>query len=38
MQNFFAIVNALAAEAAADAVASDGQHHFNQPELDLLDR
>ncbi|ORY76907.1 tRNA synthetases class I (C) catalytic domain-domain-containing protein [Leucosporidium creatinivorum] len=38
LNNFFAIVNALAAEAKADSVASDGQHHFNQPELDLLDK
>jgi cysteinyl-tRNA synthetase len=35
-QNFFVVVNALSSEAKANRVASDGQHHFSQPELDLL--
>lgn len=36
VQNFFANVNALVVEAKANSVASDGHHHFNQPERDLL--
>lgn len=35
-QNFFALVKALAAEAKEQSVASDGQHHYEQAEKDLL--
>lgn len=36
LQNFFALVKALAAEAKEQSVASDGQHHYEQAEKDLL--
>lgn len=37
-QNFFAIVNALDAEIKADSVASDGQHHYNEPERAVAEK
>lgn len=37
-KNFFANVNALHAEQKLHPVDSDGQHHFEAPELELLDR
>ncbi|KAL8287549.1 hypothetical protein RQP46_003407 [Phenoliferia psychrophenolica] len=36
LNNFFANVNSYVAEAKADPVASDGHHHYEQPERDLL--
>ncbi|TNY18040.1 tRNA synthetases class I (C) catalytic domain-containing protein [Rhodotorula diobovata] len=36
LNNFFALVKALAAEAKEQSVASDGQHHYEQAEKDLL--
>ncbi|GJN92849.1 hypothetical protein Rhopal_005887-T1 [Rhodotorula paludigena] len=36
LNNFFAIVKALASEAVERAVASDGQHHYEQAEKELL--
>ncbi|KAK4050180.1 cysteinyl-tRNA synthetase [Microbotryomycetes sp. JL221] len=38
LNNFFAVVNALVEEAKADPVASDGRHHYDQAEKDLLSR
>ncbi|KAM0790212.1 hypothetical protein ACM66B_005526 [Microbotryomycetes sp. NB124-2] len=36
LNNFFAIVNALLEEVRANAVASDGRHHYDQAEKELL--
>ncbi|BGP41854.1 cysteinyl-tRNA synthetase [Rhodotorula kratochvilovae] len=38
LNNFFALVKALAAEAKEKSVASDGQHHYEQAEKDLLSK
>lgn len=35
-QNFFTNVKAIATEAKERSVASDGQHHYEQAEKDLL--
>ncbi|GAA5982819.1 hypothetical protein JCM11641_004635 [Rhodosporidiobolus odoratus] len=35
-ENFFALVKALAVEAKEKAVASDGKHHYEQAELELM--
>ena len=37
-QNFFTIVKALISRANLDEPASDGHHHFEEPEQDLLSR
>ena len=36
LQNFFTTVKALVSQAAEGATVSDGYHHFEQPEQDLL--
>ncbi|GAA6031429.1 hypothetical protein JCM8097_005655 [Rhodosporidiobolus ruineniae] len=36
LNNFFALVKALATEAKERSVASDGRHHYEQPETDLM--
>ncbi|KAK4049861.1 cysteinyl-tRNA synthetase [Microbotryomycetes sp. JL201] len=36
LNNFFAVINALLEEAKANAVASDGRHHYDQEEKQLL--
>ncbi|GAA5838709.1 hypothetical protein JCM11251_003269 [Rhodosporidiobolus azoricus] len=36
LNNFFALIKALAVEAKEKSVASDGKHHYEQPETDLM--
>ncbi|BGP18099.1 cysteinyl-tRNA synthetase [Rhodosporidiobolus nylandii] len=36
LNNFFALIKALAVEAKEQAVESDGKHHYEQAEIDLM--
>ncbi|GAA5909081.1 hypothetical protein JCM6882_001183 [Rhodosporidiobolus microsporus] len=36
LNNFFALIKALAVEAKEKSVASDGRHHYEQAEIDLM--
>jgi len=38
LQNFFAVVKALVAEANENSTASDGQHHYEASEIDLMSK